>query len=263
MWHNTRSRRGYVPRGLVSRRVEAVISHRLACAGHIVDARWRGGGGLVWAVMRLLWTLWLLNSGVTLLLLIISHLVLLREMRLMLEPLLRVLLAGRSLRSEDECPSLIKPRAAHAVRTHHPVVLIDPDGTELFFLSPPRGVGAEQVVHVLCKLEVRPLHRFKVADTELDNRVRLQNALVAVALCFEFGQCERRLACVANLSAVPSRVWMILKMSRGKAANAHLVNANPPSLYIEALFNHLHVDFEHPYCFLLVELRVVEADVDS
>ena len=51
--------------------------------------------------MRLLWLLVrehpTINSGVTLLLLMISHFMLLRERRLMLEPLLLVLMAERSL----------------------------------------------------------------------------------------------------------------------------------------------------------------------
>ena len=128
-------------------------------------------------------------------------------------------------------------RAISRTLTNDAVIFIQPYGTQPALLCTPGRARPVQIGHVLGELEVGLAHRVEVAYRELDDGVRAEDGFVAVTLRLEFGQRQRRLAGIADLPPVPSRVGLLVEVFRSEAAHAHHVNLDAPLLPGKALFN--------------------------
>lgn len=135
---------------------------------------------------------------------------------------------------------------------------VEVDGTAV-------ALGAPDVAEILAEVEVGLLDRLEVLQLQLDDGglVNLAVDVECAALRVELGQGQRRLARVADLSAVPPVIQMLLEVLQSKVFDGGSVEVDAPALLFEALLYEIKVELEHLERLDLVQRRVVQAHVDS
>lgn len=136
-------------------------------------------------------------------------------------------------------------------------------GSESQFLCPGFFSNAEQFLEVSREFEIGLGDYVEARDFKVDLGIRRQYLSVTSSLSIEFGERERCLARIPDLSAVPSCVWVLLIIAHSSQDYVCAVDLDFSLVFVKALLNEIEVQLENSFCLYGSQSWIIEADMNS